>query len=170
MSYDKIIANWNEFIQEFPDAIDLAEFDLEKEGAIIKKLGNKWCVISESTGRNLGCYRSRPAAEKRLRQVEMFRHMKGYGEDSARRACICENCGNLFTTGRYCEDAKCPVCGKYEAHDMMDDEDRSSKEFSKYQCECRQCGRLFWSVRRCDQATCPSCGEQDDIVEITGDI
>lgn len=36
---------------------------------------NKWRVMSKS-GRNLGEYTSRSAAEKRLRQVEYFKHKK----------------------------------------------------------------------------------------------
>lgn len=45
---------------------------------MIKKLGkNKWRVVSETTGRNLGTYDSREAAEKRLRQVEYFKHVRG---------------------------------------------------------------------------------------------
>jgi hypothetical protein len=44
--------------------------------AYIKKLpGNKWRVISEK-GKNLGTYDSKEEAEKRLKQIEMFKHMK----------------------------------------------------------------------------------------------
>ena len=31
-----------------------------------------YCVIGERTGQNFGCYRSRAAAEERLRQIERF--------------------------------------------------------------------------------------------------
>ena len=31
-----------------------------------------YCVIGERTGRNFGCYRTRPEAEARLRQIERF--------------------------------------------------------------------------------------------------
>ena len=46
--------------------------------SIIKKTPGKdeWCVESES-GKNLGCSDSREAAEKRLEQVEMFKHKIG---------------------------------------------------------------------------------------------
>lgn len=46
--------------------------------AMIKKTPGKreWCVIAES-GRNMGCYSSRKKAKERLRQIEMFKHMKG---------------------------------------------------------------------------------------------
>jgi len=36
---------------------------------------NEWCVIAES-GRSMGCYDSKKKAEERLKQVEMFKHMK----------------------------------------------------------------------------------------------
>ena len=44
----------------------------------IRKTPNKeeWCVYAES-GRNMGCYPSKKKAEKRLEQVEMFKHMEG---------------------------------------------------------------------------------------------
>lgn len=42
---------------------------------MIVKEGSKFCVKSES-GKNLGTYRSRLAAKRRLAQVEMFKHMK----------------------------------------------------------------------------------------------
>jgi hypothetical protein len=42
----------------------------------IKRLPNgKWRVLSES-GKNLGTYDTRPKAVKRLKQVEMFKHIK----------------------------------------------------------------------------------------------
>ena len=31
-----------------------------------------YCVIGKDSGRNFGCYRSRSAAEARLRQIERF--------------------------------------------------------------------------------------------------
>ena len=42
----------------------------------IKKRGNKYCLVSKKSGRNLGCYRSRGGAEKREKQVQYFKHMK----------------------------------------------------------------------------------------------
>jgi predicted nucleic-acid-binding Zn-ribbon protein len=47
---------------------------IEKSAKIVKRK-NEYCVISEG-GRNMGCYPSRSGAEKRLKQVEMFKHMK----------------------------------------------------------------------------------------------
>lgn len=43
--------------------------------SFIKKLKGKWCVVSKK-GKSLGCYGSRKAALKRLRQVEFFKHNK----------------------------------------------------------------------------------------------
>lgn len=44
--------------------------------AYIKQIfPGKWRVFSEG-GKNLGTYNSKPAAEKRLKQIEMFKHMK----------------------------------------------------------------------------------------------
>lgn len=40
---------------------------------MIKKIKSGYRVVSHS-GRNLGTYRSRKAAVKRLRQVEYFKH------------------------------------------------------------------------------------------------
>jgi len=40
---------------------------------IIKKKGNKWCLYSKTTGKNLGCYSSKAKAENRERQVNYFK-------------------------------------------------------------------------------------------------
>jgi hypothetical protein len=44
---------------------------------MIKKIGKKYVVLSEKTGRRFGTYATRAEAEKRLRQVEFFKHAKG---------------------------------------------------------------------------------------------
>jgi hypothetical protein len=45
---------------------------------MIKKTSGGYKVVSEKTGKNLGGpYKTRAAAEKRLRQVEFFKHRKG---------------------------------------------------------------------------------------------
>lgn len=52
----------------------------ERATAIIRKDGSKskpYCVYGEKTDRKFGCYATRKAAEKRLAQIEMFKHMKG---------------------------------------------------------------------------------------------
>jgi len=42
---------------------------------MIRRVGSKFRVVSR-TGRNLGTYPSRGEAEKRLAQVEYFKHKK----------------------------------------------------------------------------------------------
>ena len=42
---------------------------------MIVKEGNLWVVLAES-GRKMGSYKTRAEAEKRLKQVEMFKHMR----------------------------------------------------------------------------------------------
>jgi hypothetical protein len=44
---------------------------------MIKKRGGKYVVLSEKTGRSFGSYDTKAEAEKRLRQVEFFKHAKG---------------------------------------------------------------------------------------------
>lgn len=46
---------------------------MDKAQAVIRKVGDEFCVFSHS-GKNLGCSPSREGAEKRLRQVEYFKH------------------------------------------------------------------------------------------------
>ena len=41
---------------------------------MIKKVGKKWVVLSESTGRSFGTYKTKKEAVKRLGQVEYFKH------------------------------------------------------------------------------------------------
>lgn len=43
---------------------------------MIKKIGNKFVVLSEHTGRKFGTYSTKAEAERRLRQVEFFKHAK----------------------------------------------------------------------------------------------
>jgi hypothetical protein len=42
---------------------------------MIRKAQGGYRVLSES-GRNMGTYRTKAEAEKRLRQIEMFKHLK----------------------------------------------------------------------------------------------
>ena len=42
----------------------------------IKKRGNKYCLLSKKTKRNLGCYSSKKGAKNREKQVQYFKHMK----------------------------------------------------------------------------------------------
>jgi hypothetical protein len=43
---------------------------------VIRKVGNKYCIFSKK-GKRLSCHPSRKAAQKRLRQIEFFKHNKG---------------------------------------------------------------------------------------------
>lgn len=43
---------------------------------IIRKKGNKYCLLSKKTKRNLGCYKSKSGAKKREKQVNYFKHLK----------------------------------------------------------------------------------------------
>jgi hypothetical protein len=43
---------------------------------MIKKTSKGYMVVSKTTGRNLGVSPTKAGAEKRLKQVEMFKHMK----------------------------------------------------------------------------------------------
>lgn len=57
---------------------------------MIVKEGDKWVVRAES-GRNMGAYKTKAEAMKRLKQVEMFKHMranwaKGKGKPRAKGA------------------------------------------------------------------------------------
>ena len=44
---------------------------------MIKKLKGKYVVLSETTGRKFGTYKTKKEAEKRLRQIEFFKRLKG---------------------------------------------------------------------------------------------
>lgn len=43
---------------------------------MIKKIKNKYVVLSENTGRQFGTYGSLKKAKERLRQIEFFKHFK----------------------------------------------------------------------------------------------
>jgi len=66
------------------DIYDIAYKLIEKkdslniEAKIVKKK-DKWCVIAE-TGRSMGCYDSEAGAKKRLKQIEIFKHMRKKSE------------------------------------------------------------------------------------------
>ncbi|MFH0803584.1 MAG: hypothetical protein V1877_00475 [Candidatus Tagabacteria bacterium] len=44
---------------------------------MIRKIKGKYVVLSETTGRRFGVYKTLKEAKKRLRQVEYFKHLKG---------------------------------------------------------------------------------------------
>ncbi len=43
---------------------------------MIKKIKEKYIVLSEKTGRSFGSYKTIAEAKKRLRQIEFFKHLK----------------------------------------------------------------------------------------------
>ncbi len=43
---------------------------------MIKKIKGKYVVLSEKTERKFGTYATREEAEKRLKQIEFFKHVK----------------------------------------------------------------------------------------------
>ena len=103
---------WEEFVAI--EGWDVKGFNLLKEKAIIRRIGKEWCVISESTGKKMGCYPSRPAAVKRLQQVEMFKHMRkgDYNSDPPENQFYCSSCGSYWLGSDSPDDtASCPICG-----------------------------------------------------------
>ena len=50
---------------------------MDKAIARIVKKGNQWCVVSEDGTKDLGCSKTKEGAQKRLQQVEYFKHTKG---------------------------------------------------------------------------------------------
>lgn len=92
-SYDKLANEWVyrvKWEEEGEDVYDVAhestliKISSIKKAKIVEK-GNEYCVIAES-GRSMGCYPSRKKAEERLKQVEMFKHMKGKKAQTERPA------------------------------------------------------------------------------------
>ncbi len=47
---------------------------------MIRKIKGNYVVLSENTGRKFGTYSTKEAAEKRLRQIEFFKHVKSVGK------------------------------------------------------------------------------------------
>jgi len=43
---------------------------------MIKRINGKYVVLSETTGRRFGTYDTRAEAERRLRQIEFFKHLR----------------------------------------------------------------------------------------------
>jgi len=44
---------------------------------MIKEIKGKYVVLSETTGRKFGTYSTKKEAQKRLQQIEYFKHLKG---------------------------------------------------------------------------------------------
>jgi hypothetical protein len=53
---------------------------------VIVKRAGKYVVVSERTGRRFGTYDTRAEAERRLRQIEFFKHRRGSAPARRRRA------------------------------------------------------------------------------------
>ncbi len=56
---------------EVPEAISLASMQ-SVELKVVEEIDGEYCVITEETGRNMGCYPTKELAEIRLRQIERF--------------------------------------------------------------------------------------------------
>lgn len=66
------MVDWNEELQKAADQV------IESATAVIRKDGTAsepYCIYSK-TGKGLGCYPNKKAAEDRLAEIEMFKHMK----------------------------------------------------------------------------------------------
>jgi hypothetical protein len=104
MDLSKIKLSEEEFAELEESGISGQEF------SYIKKVGSEWCVFGES-GRKMGCYSSKKAAEKRLAQVEMFKHMKANKELGSVWECYCIDEGIYFFSSRRCDLQRCPESG-----------------------------------------------------------
>ena len=51
---------------------------------MIKKIRGKYVVLSETTGRKFGTYKTKKEAVKSLSQIEFFKHLKGSSSLRAR--------------------------------------------------------------------------------------
>lgn len=72
------MTDWKNELSEAMDRI--TKRAMEAATAVIRKDGptnTPYCVYSEKTGRKFGCYKTKEGAEKRLKQIEMFKHIKG---------------------------------------------------------------------------------------------
>lgn len=89
--------------------------------AYIQKKGDKYCVRSKNNPDwSGGCYDTKAEAEKRLNQVEMFKHMKKANifDIAVRIAALgdnvnvkCKECGHIGLKRSGTFTAKCPICG-----------------------------------------------------------
>lgn len=56
--------NWDEKIRN-------AMNETERAQAVVRKVGNEWCIFSKD-GKKLECKSTKKEAEERLRQIEFF--------------------------------------------------------------------------------------------------
>lgn len=68
-------------VEEIPISIneELENFITSVLTETIRKTGNKYCLYSKKSNRNLGCYPSKSGAKNRERQVQYFKHMNEDG-------------------------------------------------------------------------------------------
>ena len=59
-------------VNETPEVVTEDDEDKEYGDKVIKKVGDQFCVITEQTGRNMGCYPTRELAQRRLDQISRF--------------------------------------------------------------------------------------------------
>jgi hypothetical protein len=67
--------------EEIPKSIneELENFITSVLTETIRKKGNKYCLFSKKSNRNLGCYPSKSGAKNREKQVQYFKHLKEEG-------------------------------------------------------------------------------------------
>lgn len=70
--YQPSLIQQEEQSDEVPNAISQAGRS-NAEFKIVREIDGEYCVITEETGRNMGCYPTRELAEIRLRQIERFK-------------------------------------------------------------------------------------------------
>jgi hypothetical protein len=59
-------------VNETPNVVTQDDEDKEFGDKVIKKVDNQFCVIAETSGRNMGCYPTRELAQQRLDQISTF--------------------------------------------------------------------------------------------------
>jgi hypothetical protein len=69
--YQPATIQQEEQTDEVPEAISLASMQ-SAELKVVQEIDGEFCVITEETGRNMGCYPTRELADIRLRQIERF--------------------------------------------------------------------------------------------------
>ncbi len=69
--YQASTVEQEEQTDEVPEAISLASMQ-SVELKVVEEIDGEYCVITEETGRNMGCYPTKELAEIRLRQIERF--------------------------------------------------------------------------------------------------
>jgi len=69
--YQASTVEQEEQTDEVPEAISLASMQ-SAELKVVEEIDGEYCVITEETGRNMGCYPTKELAEIRLRQIERF--------------------------------------------------------------------------------------------------